>query len=348
MNIVLMVHRFRPDFGGVEVTAEILARGFVERHGAEVVVVTHTRHAGSDREFPFVVLREPGPLALFRAIRGADVVFHNNPCLQFYWPQLLVRRPWLVALRTWITMPGEKLGLLQRAKYRAKYALVERADHLVSNSHALAGHVRGKVEVIHNSYRDDVFGISNPAPRPRDSVVYLGRLSADKGIDLLLGALALLRERGRNLRLTLVGDGDYRPDIERLIDELGLRDAVTLVGPKKGKDIADELNRHAIAVVPSRIPEPFGTVALEAAASGCVTVVARHGGLPEAIGEAGPTFSPNDAASLAAELERLHDDDAYFESFLAAMPGHVGRHREHVMVDRFYAALESAIRKARA
>lgn len=346
MKIVLMVHRFHPDFGGVEVTAEILARGFVERHGARVVVVTHTRENDPEKEFPFTVMRQPGPWALVQAIRGADAVFHNNPCLQFYWPQLFLRRPWLVALRTWITMPGEKLGILRRLKYRAKYALVEQADHLVSNSTALAGHVRGDVEVIHNSYRDDVFSITNLGPRPRNSLVYLGRFSADKGIDLLLEALAALRAKGRDLQLTLIGGGDYRPTVERLVDELGLREQVTLLGAKKGRAIADELNKHAIAVVPSRIPEPFGTVALEEAASGCVTVVAGHGGLPEAIGDAGPCFTPNDALSLAGVIERLQDDDGYFESFLARIPEHVGKHKEHIMVDRFYAALETAIAEA--
>lgn len=339
MKVALMVHRFAPDFGGVEVTAELIARGLVERHGAEVTVVTHTREkAGDDSQFPFAVAREPKPAELLRIIREADVVFHNNPCLQFAWPQAFLRRPWLIALRTWITMPGEPLTRWERLKYEAKYAVVERADKLVANSSALAGHVRPQVEVIHNSYRDAVF-VDEGRERPRDSIVFLGRLSADKGIDLLLESLRILKDRGRTPRLTLVGDGDYRPAVESLVQSLGLADQVVLTGRKTGAAINEELNRHAIAVVPSRIPEPFGTVALECAAAGCVTLVAGHGGLPEAIGEAGPVFEPNSAQALADGLERLLEDDAYFASFREPARRHVAAHREDVMVDRFHAAL---------
>ena len=345
MKVALMVHRFAPDFGGVEVTAELIARGLVERHGAEVTVVTHTREkAGDDSQFPFAVAREPGPGELVRIIREADVVFHNNPCLQFAWPQAFIRRPWLIALRTWITMPGEPLTRLERLKYEAKYAVVERADKLVANSSALAGHVRPQVEVIHNSYRDDVF-FDQGRERPRDSIVFLGRLSSDKGIDLLLEALSLLRERDRRPRLTLVGDGDFRPAVESQIRSLGLGDQVVLTGRKTGSAINDELNRHALAVVPSRIPEPFGTVALECAAAGCVTLVAGHGGLPEAIGDAGPVFKPNSAEALADGLERLLTDDAYFSSFAEPARRHVAAHRDEVMVDRFHAALLETVER---
>lgn len=344
MKIALMVHRFNPDFGGVEVTAELLARGFVERHGADVTIVTHTTETSPDEPFPFSVAREPSPKELVKIIREADVVFHNNPCLQFAWPQTVIKRPWLIALRTWITMPGVPLTPLEKAKYAAKYAVVESADKLVANSSALAGHVRPMTEVIHNSYRDDVF-FDKGEERPRDSIVFLGRLSDDKGIDLLLEALALLKTRGLTPRLTLIGDGDYRAGVEALIDSLGLQDSVSMVGRLTGSAINDELNRHAIAVVPSRIPEPFGTVALENAAAGCVTLVADHGGLPEAIGDAGPKFRPNDAESLADELQRLLEDDEHFGSFAEKAAVHLANHREEVMIDNFYAALEETIQR---
>ncbi|MDY3049551.1 MAG: glycosyltransferase family 4 protein [Rothia sp. (in: high G+C Gram-positive bacteria)] len=339
MRIVLMVHRFSPDFGGVEVTAELLARGFVERHQAQVIVVTHTTEEPKDKTFPFTVLRQPGPLTLWKAIAGADVVFHNNPCMQFYWPQLLLKKPWVVALRTWITLPGQKLNPLEKVKYALKYALVERADLLIGNSKVLAGHVKAPAEVIYNSYRDDIFTISNTGPRDPQSLVYLGRLSSDKGIDLLLEALARLRERGHEPTLSLIGGGDYQPEVEALIEKFKLQDCVTLHGPQEGPAIAQILNQKAIAVVPSRIPEPFGTVTLEAAASGCVVLVANHGGLPEAIGEAGPSFEPNQVESLTDQLERLMTDPDYYQSYRDKIPGHVANYKEHVFIDKFYQAM---------
>ncbi|WP_326504274.1 glycosyltransferase family 4 protein [Rothia nasimurium] len=345
MRIVIMVHRFYPDFGGVEVTAELIARGFVERHNAEVIVVTHTKEEATDKTFPFKVLREPSPIQLWKAIAGADVVFHNNPCMQFYWPQLFMKKPWVVALRTWITLPGQELSRIEKIKYWLKYKMVERADLLVGNSKVLAGHVNAEAEVIYNSYRDDIFKVTNTEERDPESIVYLGRLSDDKGIDLLLEAVSKLVDRGLSPKLSIIGGGDYQPEVERIIGELNLQDCVVLHGPKTGTDIADILNQNAISVVPSRIPEPFGTVTLEEAASGCVVLVANHGGLPEAIGDAGPKFTPNNADSLADQLEKLITDCDYYESFQEKIPSHVENYKEHVFIDKFYAAMVRAYQK---
>lgn len=345
MRVVIMVHRFYPDFGGVEVTAELIARGFVERHGAEVIVVTHTKEEATDKTFPFKVLREPSPMLLWKAIAGADVVFHNNPCMQFYWPQLFMRKPWVVALRTWITLPGQELSTFEKVKYWFKYKMVERADLLVGNSKVLAGHVNAEAEVIYNSYRDDVFKITNTAPRPRNKIVYLGRLSSDKGIDLLLEAISKIKARGLDPELTIIGGGDYEPDVKRFIALYGLEESVTMAGPKVGHEIAEILNENAIAVVPSRIPEPFGTVTLEQAASGCVVLVADHGGLPEAIGDAGPRFAPNDAQSLAEELEKLMTNEEHYALYADRIEDHVANYKEHVFIDNFYDAMCRAYKK---
>lgn len=346
MKIALVVHRFHPDFGGVEVTAELLAHGFVERHGAEVVVITHTKEHGTGRRFPFTVLRQPSPMALYRALQSADVIFHNNPCLQFYWPQLFLRKPWVVALRTWITMPGENLSIPARIKYWIKYRIVESADLLIANSSVLAGHVKPGADIIHNSYRSEIFRCIDNAERDRGSIVFLGRLSADKGIDLLLYAVHRLNRMGHSIHLTIIGDGDYRHTIQNTVSLLGISNQVTLVGAKMGAEISVELNRHAIAVVPSRIPEPFGTVALETAASGCVTVVANHGGLPEAIGDAGPKFQANSVDSLVEVLNRLILDDPYFYSFHKKIKNHVASHKEPLMVDMFYEALQRVVKNS--
>lgn len=345
MRIVIMVHRFYPDFGGVEVTAELIARGFVEHHNAEVIVVTHTKEEANDKTFPFTILREPKPIELWKAIASADVVFHNNPCMQFYWPQLFMKKPWVVALRTWITLPNQRLNPLEKIKYWVKYKMVERADLLVSNSQVLANHVSAEAEVIYNSYRDDIFKVTNTEPRSKNKIVYLGRLSSDKGIDLLLEAVSKVKAQGQSPELTIIGGGDYESDVLSFIKKFGLEENVTLVGPKVGTEIADILNENAIAVVPSRIPEPFGTVTLEQAASGCVVLVANHGGLPEAIGEAGPKFEPNNANSLAEQLHRLMTDEEFYNLYAERIPQHVSKYKERIFIDNFYDAMVRAYQK---
>ncbi len=343
MKIALMVHRFHPEIGGVEVTAEILARGFAERHGDTVTVITHTTRSDPSVEFPFTVLREPGRRALYEAIRDADVVFHNNPCMQFYWPQLVLRRPWVVAVRMWITLPGQVFSGPDRVKYALKTRMVESADVLVANSRAVAGHLRGVERVIHNSYRDQVFTEIDTGPRDRRRLAFVGRLSADKGLEVLLDALVLLVDRGRDPRLTIIGEGDIKAEVVARIAELGLGDRVRLTGRLTGPETAAELNTHAIGVVPSTVTESFGTVALEEAACGLVVAVAGHGGLLDAIGDAGPTFPPSDPAALADVVEHLMTDDAYYAGFRDRTPAHLAAHREQAMVDAYHEVLAEAV-----
>ncbi len=63
------------------------------------------------------------------------------------------------------------------------------------------------------------------------------------------------------------------------------------------------MNRHRCLVVPSRWAEPFGIVALEGVASGCIVIGSNAGGLPEAIGPGGVTFPNGDTNSLAERMK---------------------------------------------
>lgn len=332
-----MVHRFYPEIGGVEVTAELLARGFAERHGADVVVVTHTRQSGVSKEFPFTVLRAPNRRQLFAAVKGADVVFHNNPCMRFYWPQLFLKRPWVVALRMWIVMPGERYAPLRALKNRAKIGMLRKADRLIANSSALEWELGVPAKIIHNSYRSEIFRVTTPSgSRPANSLVYLGRLSADKGISFLLQAISQLRGQGRDYTLALIGEGDHREALEREVLELGIQDLVSFRGVMQRAEVNAELNKYRIGVVPSEMPEPFGTVALELMAAGCLTLVADHGGLPEAAGEAGLKFTPKSVPALVAELLRISEDPETIERLRSKMPEHLEAHQESIMIDKFY------------
>lgn len=342
LRIALIAHVFHPGVGGVEITSDILARGFM-RHGAEVTVITNTPEARPTRVFPYDVIRRPSPWRLLTLVNRADVVFHNNPAISLWWPLVLIRKPWMVTLRMWVTMPGQELSLLQRLKYAAKYRIIERADVLVANSRVLANHVDGDVEVIPNSYRDGFFSILDDEVRAPRGIVYLGRLSQDKGVDLLLRAAADLEGEIDGFTLTIVGDGDERERLETLAAESGLGNVVEFVGSQGPEEANRILNRNSIVVIPSRMPEPFGTVALEAAAAGCVVVYANHGGLPDAAGEHALGFTPLDPTSLSGHLRALLSDPDNVGTRRKDAIAHADRHKENVMVDRYFAAIERTL-----
>jgi glycosyltransferase involved in cell wall biosynthesis len=105
--------------------------------------------------------------------------------------------------------------------------------------------------------------------------------------------------------LTIIGAGPEEERLRRLTRELGLEGQVTFADEKSAEELAATLNRHQIMVVPSRWPEPFGIVALEGIACGCVVVGSRDGGLREAIGPCGVTFKNGDERELADCLKTL-------------------------------------------
>ena len=115
-----------------------------------------------------------------------------------------------------------------------------------------------------------------------------------------LRAMKILQDDGLTPGLTIIGNGPEEQQLRRLVRELGLDRQVTFAGQKSGHELAELLNRHRILVVPSRWAEPFGIVALEGIACGCVVVGSDDGGLKEAIGPCGVTFENGNEQALAS------------------------------------------------
>jgi glycosyltransferase involved in cell wall biosynthesis len=139
-------------------------------------------------------------------------------------------------------------------------------------------------------------------------VVYFGKLIEQKGVHVLLDALA-----GISARLVVVGFGPEREALEARASQLGVEALFT--GPLEHRHLRHLLALADACVVPSIFPEAFGMVAAEAAAAGCPPLVARHSGLAEVaagLEETYPTalrhliaFDSGDPVDLAHRLRLL-------------------------------------------
>jgi glycosyltransferase involved in cell wall biosynthesis len=107
----------------------------------------------------------------------------------------------------------------------------------------------------------------------------------------------------------------------------GVEEQVAFVGGKSSEELAVMLPKHKIMVVPSRWLEPFGIVAVEGVASGCVVVGTTGGGLPEAIGPCGPLYANGDVVGLTSQLERLLSDDKLMDHYRMQSETHLRRFR---------------------
>ncbi len=147
-----------------------------------------------------------------------------------------------------------------------------------------------------------------PRDAPGEGVLYVGRLSPEKGVDVLIEAAA----RRPGLRVEIAGDGPARPDLEALAAARALGERVRFHGHLAPDELARLRRRCAVAAVPSRWHENMPLVVLEAFAAGLPVVATDLGGLPELIedGVDGRCVPPDDPEALGEVLEALAGDPA--------------------------------------
>jgi len=135
----------------------------------------------------------------------------------------------------------------------------------------------------------------------------VGRMVPAKDFGSLIAAAALLRERGLEFRLCLVGDGPLRPDLKQAVSMRGLDAVVEFAGFQS--DVSAWLRRFDLFVLPS-VQEGQPLALLEAMAHGLAVVATRVGGIPRTVrdGEEALLVQPSDPAALADALQRLLTD----------------------------------------
>ncbi|HKP87793.1 MAG TPA: glycosyltransferase family 4 protein [Blastocatellia bacterium] len=335
MKILIYSPAFYPSVGGLETLVAILAQEFVGQ-GHEVKLVSQIPAVDSKR-FSFEVIRRPAARELLSLTDWCEVFFQPHMSLKGAWPLLVKRRPWVVAHNAWYTRSDGSLGLQDRMKhFAARFATG------ISVSHAVAAHVSTPSKVIPNTYREDVFYTRPGVPREKE-LVFLGRLVSSKGADLLLNALAILKSQSLTPRLTVVGGGPEESGLRRLSEELGVADKIEFAGVKADGELAGILNAHKILVVPSRWQEPFGIVALEGIACGCVVVGSEGGGLKDAIGPCGVTFPNGNVEALAGALADLLRAPDRLDHFRAQAESHLSRHKTTDVAKAYLEVFETAI-----
>lgn len=330
MKILIASYVFYPSMGGIEAVSAMLAEEFVRR-GLECRVATCTADP-TYTAFPYEVIRQPKAAQLFQLIRWSDVVLHSNLSMRLGWPMLLARKPWVVSHHTWI--PKTLLGFLKRR------CLMDARN--ISVSRAVAAHVGVPSTVIPSPYDNELFYECSHPLRNRD-LVFVGRLVSDKGVDCILRALYLLKRRHIQPTFTIVGTGPEEPRLREMVADLELGDRVSFAGAKRGTELADELRRYRVLVVPSLYEEPFGIVALEGIASGCAVVGSDGGGLKDAIGPCGITFPNGDVSLLADCLAFLLSSDAALEDCRREARSHLARFTKSRIASGYLSVLQAAM-----
>ncbi len=193
---------------------------------------------------------------------------------------------------------GKLTALLRRLLPRAKVVIC--VSEAIRDSFAARGITLSGARIIPN-------GVAIPAEMRRDrrspiTVAYVGRLTREKGIDVLLEAWASVR--GEGLRLLVAGDGPLRSDVAERLGRLG-------EGPPLGhvEEVRAVYAQADIVVIPSR-SEGQSLTALEAMGLGLPVIVSAVGGLRQVVvhEETGLLTPPESVEALASAIRRLSDD----------------------------------------
>lgn len=194
---------------------------------------------------------------------------------------------------------------------------------------------------------------SLPVPRRRQTMVlFVGRMVAEKGPDAFVRGCASALPWLPGWRAEMIGADRSRVDSPDTPFVRALRasaDAagVAMTGYRDHPAVLAAMARAAIVVVPSRWPEPFGLVALEAMASGAALICSRQGGLPEVGGDAAVYVDPADPTTIATAIRDLARDESRRQTLAQAGRARAAGFDLPVIAPRWAALRREAIASAR-
>ncbi|MBW4488029.1 MAG: glycosyltransferase family 4 protein [Trichocoleus desertorum ATA4-8-CV12] len=335
MKILIYSPYFYPRIGGLETVVSILAYELVAQ-GHEVKLVSQTP-TKDIKDFPFEVIRKPNLKNLLYLTSWCDIFFQGCISLKGIFPLLMVPKPLFVTHQTWYLRSNGRPGWQDYLKQFVTHFATN-----ISASSAVAAHLSATSTVIPNPYQEETFYLIPEIIRDRE-LIFLGRLVPDKGVDLLLEALSQLKAKGLTPSLTIVGNGPEESKLRQQAIELGIETQVEFVGAKIEIELNRLLNAHQILVVPSRWQEPFGVVALEGIACGCVVVGSEGGGLKDAIGPCGVTFPNSDVKSLTKILADLLNHPGKLSTYRENAKQHLVRHQKAEVAKAYLKVFERAL-----
>lgn len=220
---------------------------------------------------------------------------------------------------------GWLTDVLNQQVHSVEWWLVNSADEVITCSAAMRSEVatlfdldREAITVLHNGIEprrwrvrdaDVAAARSAYAPDGAPLLLYFGRLEWEKGVQDLIGGLRAIRNTHPGTRLVVAGQGRMAGPLLAQARRLRVRRAVHFAGHLPDAELAAVLTAADAVVLPSRY-EPFGMVALEAAAAGTPLVASTAGGLGEVVldGRTGLSVEPGDRDALVDAVRRVLDD----------------------------------------
>jgi len=217
-----------------------------------------------------------------------------------------------------ITSHGTDIRLLEKSKFFSSMAgwVFRRAKVITTVSSFLKDKLSDKIALPQDKVKVIPMpvtpGTFTPTPLRSEKikrVLCVARFTPQKGLDVLLRACKILKEKGINFQAKIVGEGPLKSFLQTKIEELNLSDNVFLINPVPQEELNLLYAESYLCVLPS-MEEGFGLVLVEAQLCKRPVVGTRSGGIPDIIqdGKSGMLVTPGDHLSLASAMERVLTD----------------------------------------
>lgn len=219
-----------------------------------------------------------------------------------------------------VTIHGSDLFPLKNNLFKKlqKFA-VNNADFITVNTEATKKELLGrfpeasrKVKVVPMGVNSDFFKklkIKKPKNYPKNKILlFVGRLSDQKGLQYLIDAMPEVVKKEPNTKLLIIGEGPFKAELEKKIDENRIKEHVEFLGSLPASDVVKYHNYADVFVLPSLSnktgTEALGLALMEAMSSGCAVIGTNVGGIPSLIknGYNGLLVNQKDSKELAGAI----------------------------------------------
>ncbi|MBF0875872.1 glycosyltransferase family 4 protein [Gluconobacter cerevisiae] len=249
-------------------------------------------------------------VAMMRSSRPALTEVHNRPDLARFLARFGPVR--LVLHNDPCTMRGAR-SVRQREDLARHVLVCGVSDWVIQRFREGCGPIRTEIQ-------PNCLDLSAlPVPREREkTVLFAGRVVADKGVDAFVRAWSNIRASHPGWRAVIMGADRFGPDSPetpylKQLRPLAAAAGVMMTGYRPHDAVLDAMAEAAIVVVPSRWQEPFGMTALEAMGCGAAVVASPEGALSDLVGDAALLAAPDEPGALEQALGRLMKDDGLRE-----------------------------------
>jgi len=318
-----------------------------------LTVITQTPRGNfDDSQLPFPVMRSPSLWKLMRIVRASDVLHVAGPSLAPVALGLFARKPVVIEHHGYqaicpngllIHQPEQSVcpGYFQARAYseclRCRSSELSRVQGLVSllaafprkalvwraaANIAITEHVHQRLAAPRTSVVyygiDPISEIQGSSFAPAETFrkirfAYVGRFVPEKGIPVLLSAVAELHKQGLDFEVVLIGDGPERPKIEAKLDAENLRSVVSITGSLSGATLTAAVSDVQVVIMPSVWEETAGLSAMEQLMRGRLVIASDIGGLAEIVGDTGMKFPAGDSKALAACMKTAIENSGIIE-----------------------------------